>query len=294
MRPTRPYVPNLALKKFLENDRKVLRFYCVWDDTDSVFGDERNMVLHYFLADDTIEIREHIPPNSGRDNVTLFLKRAPLPKRVHIRIERETVLKADEYYTDKDLGIGVVLTLYGRPFLICDCDDFTKQWYYDKYGIDNFDPIVLPLRHPATNPDPNPAPAGNSQAGKQIDPVTGRLLPPYNGFGSEEDSLGSCIALVPKPPKKDFKKLMKDTRILRFSAILNTQKQVDKDRRFVISYYPTDDTVQVFEPPMRKYSLIMIAIISYLTYQNQFRHSRWKVYGARKEEKERWHFLHGT
>ena len=32
------------LKQFLELDRKVLRFYCVWDDRDSMFGEIRPCV----------------------------------------------------------------------------------------------------------------------------------------------------------------------------------------------------------------------------------------------------------
>ena len=46
----------------------------------SMFGDPREMELHYFLADDTIEILEKIPPNSGRDAVPMFLRRSRLPK----------------------------------------------------------------------------------------------------------------------------------------------------------------------------------------------------------------------
>ena len=45
-----------------------------------MFGDPRELVLHYFLADDTIEILEKIPVNSGRDAVPMFLRRARLPK----------------------------------------------------------------------------------------------------------------------------------------------------------------------------------------------------------------------
>ncbi len=33
------------LKQFLELDRKVLRFYCVWDDRDSMFGEMRQEVI---------------------------------------------------------------------------------------------------------------------------------------------------------------------------------------------------------------------------------------------------------
>lgn len=32
-------------------------------------------------------------------------------------------------------------------------------------------------------------------------------IPPYNGYGSEEDSLGSVFALQNKPPKKDLTKM---------------------------------------------------------------------------------------
>ena len=58
MQPLRPYEKYDTLKQFLDHDRHVLRFYCYWDDTENMFGDQRQMVLHYFLADDTIEIRE--------------------------------------------------------------------------------------------------------------------------------------------------------------------------------------------------------------------------------------------
>jgi hypothetical protein len=45
-----------------------------------MFGDPREMELHYFLADDTVEILEKVPQNSGRDAVSVFLHRSPLPK----------------------------------------------------------------------------------------------------------------------------------------------------------------------------------------------------------------------
>lgn len=46
----------------------------------SMFGDAREMEMHYFLADDTVEICERIPNNSGRDAVPMFLRRQRLPK----------------------------------------------------------------------------------------------------------------------------------------------------------------------------------------------------------------------
>ena len=80
MNPLRPYERRDTLKQFLDHDREVLRFNCFWDDTASMFGDPRELVLHYFLSDDTIEILEINPPNSGRDDVPRFLNRSKLPK----------------------------------------------------------------------------------------------------------------------------------------------------------------------------------------------------------------------
>lgn len=55
------------LAQFLKNDRKVLLFHGYWDDRDSMFGDIRDLNIYYFLADDTIQIKEIFPRNSGRD-----------------------------------------------------------------------------------------------------------------------------------------------------------------------------------------------------------------------------------
>ena len=80
MQPLRPYEKHDTLKQFLDHDRHVLRFYCCWNDTDQMFGDVREMVLHYFLADNTLEIREIIPANAGRDSTPMFLRRGKIPK----------------------------------------------------------------------------------------------------------------------------------------------------------------------------------------------------------------------
>uniref|UniRef100_A0A8C1KRQ7 EF-hand domain (C-terminal) containing 2 n=1 Tax=Cyprinus carpio TaxID=7962 RepID=A0A8C1KRQ7_CYPCA len=100
MKPLWPYERIDNLKQFLEHDRKVLGFCCYWDDTESMFGDPRELILHYFLADDTMEIYEFVLPNSGRDTVPKFLhrgklpKQAPIPKRQPGEITDRRVLNA--------------------------------------------------------------------------------------------------------------------------------------------------------------------------------------------------------
>ncbi|XP_067948008.1 EF-hand domain-containing family member C2-like [Watersipora subatra] len=262
MQPLRPYERFDTLKQFLDHDRHVLRFYCFWDDTDSMFGDPRELVLHYFLADDTIEIREVIPANSGRDAAPVFLRRGPVPKDVAAlkqpgEVTERTVLNVFgptghgsryildslktgaiqvETYKDNDLSIGAQLNVWGRKIVLCDCDDFTKEFFRTKYGINDF--AAIPYK-------------------RQAEPAKSREVPPYNGFGSEEDSLCSCAGLLPKPPRRDFVKFMEKDRcglesnVLRFLAKMDTTKPIDIDRRFIISYFLADDTLLVFEPPVR-------------------------------------------
>ena len=73
-------------------------------------------------------------------------------------------------------------------------------------------------------------------------------VPPYNGFGTEEDSLGSVYSLQPKPPKVDMKKMFKqDMHILRFESKLISTEPDDENRSYIISFYCGDDTIQVYE-----------------------------------------------
>jgi len=77
------------------------------------------------------------------------------------------------------------------------------------------------------------------------------VIPPYNGFGEEEDSLGYVYRLVPKPPKKDYFKWVDNQQYLRFRAVLNTIKPEDIGREFIITFFLNDDTILIYEPVVR-------------------------------------------
>ncbi|KAM6143601.1 EF-hand domain-containing family member C2 [Erethizon dorsatum] len=254
-----PYESFDTLRQFLQYDGKVLRFFCLWDDSGSLFGERRELVLHYFLSDDTVEIKEILPENSGWDAKTFFLRRNKLPKygppglhqpgqitdhlvlnvvgglsgkqKFGYVLDKYKLGKVDqEFYKDSDLFLGATINVWGRKVLLCDCDEFTKCYYKTKYGIENFTSVSCK--------PPSP-------------PKIERKFPPYTGFGSEEDSLRSCLALKPVPYQK---KLLKEDsygnigNVLRFFARLITKKCADVDRMFVISYFLNDGTLSVFEP----------------------------------------------
>ncbi|KAM5286799.1 EF-hand domain-containing protein 1 isoform 1-T1 [Hipposideros larvatus] len=244
--PLRKYVTPSdfdQLKQFLTFDKQVLRFYAIWDDTDSMFGECRNYIIHYYLMDDTVDIREVHERNDGRDPFPLLMNRQRMPKvlvkngknfpRCVLEISDQEVL---EWYTAKDFIVGKPLTILGRTFFIYDCDPFTRQYYKEKFGISDLPRIDVSKKEP---------------------PPVKQELPPYNGYGLVEDSAQNCFALIPKAPKKDvIKMLMHDKKVLRYLAALESPFPEDKDRRFVFSYFLATDMISIFEPPVRNSGII--------------------------------------
>lgn len=266
MQPFKPFEKHDTLGQFLANDRKVLRFYCVWDDTESPHGDRRYLVLLYYLADDTISLHEVLAPNSGRDTVAAFLRRQKLPKDTSHLVKQpgqttpRTVLNVfgptlsgrsildnlrtgslgETFYNDADLTIGSAIEVFGRRVLLCDCDSFTKEYFTLKYNINDFTPLEI-----------------KDSAGQALSTE----LPPYNGYGTEEDSMQNCLSLIPQPPRPvPGKHLPEDTglerSLLRYVAALQSPLPQDADRRFIVSFHLVDDTIAVFEQRLRNSGML--------------------------------------
>lgn len=210
---------------FLACGTDALCFHIVWDDRQRLYGDIQYFRLFYYLADDTIEImRAQTKNNDGRDPFPKLLKRSKLPKSGRPS-------EGSDYYTWKDLAIGQTLNVFGRVMLIGRCDTFTREFYASK-GIHLQDDMLLQISE------------------KKVE--VKRVIPPYNGFGTEEDSLRSCTGgLNPPPPRKDHKMRDKSGVILRFNAQLVSDKPDDTSRRFVIQFFMEDDTISIREPPVR-------------------------------------------
>ena len=226
-------------KQFLDFDRKVLRFFCR--------SDECQYVWHYFLADDTVEIREVHFPNDGRDSFSVYLRRQKLPTTFDVN-QPGQALVGDNYLTCDEISFDTALTAYGRSFRICGVDAFTQDYYLAKYK-----------KHFPLGDIEKPAPA---------EPVVVQV-PPHNGFGDEIDSLGFVYDLVPKKPKIDFFKYVdNDKKILRYTAKFNTRVPEDVDRRFIISYYLSDDKISIFEPAQKNSGILEGPFLQKNKYKN--------------------------
>ena len=171
------------LGSFLENDRKVLRFYCMWDDTGREFGSRHRYIVHFFLTDDTAEVREQYGANSGTDPWPMLVKRGKLPKNFvnamadgplsqplaragspnqledaaaaagsappTLASPTKTARGVGEYYTASDIRIGGTIGVWGRPLLVTGCDEATKRYYMATFGRSEADMATITVEEPA-------------------------------------------------------------------------------------------------------------------------------------------------
>lgn len=210
-------------------------------------SEDLQFVWNYFLADDTIEIRECHFPNDGRDSFSVYLRRKKLPETFDVNQPGQAFI-GDRYLTCDEIEFGNPLSAYGRVFRICGVDKATQDYYLQKYH-----------RHfPLADIE---KPANRGAVVVQV--------PPHNGFGDEVDSLGYVYDLVPKKPKIDFFKYVdNDKKILRYTARFNTKVPEDIDRRFIISFYLADDTVSIFEPAQKNSGIIEGPFLRRKKYKN--------------------------
>eukprot|EP00744_Colponema_vietnamica_P002970 GILI01004599.1.p1 GENE.GILI01004599.1~~GILI01004599.1.p1 ORF type:complete len:771 (+),score=193.17 GILI01004599.1:175-2487(+) len=234
------------ITQFLSHDREVLRFFAHWEDPDVSMGGHKNYEINYFLSDDTAEIRQVI--GAKQEGVIQekprLLSRAPLPKSVPSGQPGQ--ISVGECYRPEDFRIGGTIYVFGREFVIDSCDKFTEDYYYKVYGVDFSSELHKPA--PAASPKKKPVP------------------PPYTGYGTEEDSLGSVLYLVPKQPKKDFHKLIDNMgKSLRFACTLVSGVP---GRHFILTWYLEDDSMMIYEPHVRNGGVVTGKFLERNRYKN--------------------------
>lgn len=219
---------------FYEYERKVLRFFGVWDGGEQLFGDEQYVRIHYSLADNKIEVLPIHQRNSGRDKLSKLLKKTVILKKgdegleyfpsSYSRVLTATGLRPDTgtstfagasnmgssqmvYAPDRpyhwnDLAIGEMISVASLFILITDADEYTREFYVSKNR-----PLAPKISMPAP-----------------VYPTLTNYIPPYNPlFGSEEDSLNTCkgsLAGGSKVQKDGAKAQLFQGMILRFNATL--------------------------------------------------------------------------
>ena len=219
------------MKMFLEHDREVLRFHGVWHSGADHRGD-RNVVVHIFIVDNSIEIVEG--DSREQDLTKQILRRTQVVKsgQRYNCISQSSDVK---YFEPKDFVCGQQVVLFGKRISLQHTDEFTQAWYKQCYPELH---QSLPRAYDAPAQQ-NPAPAAH-----------------FNGYGN---SINEQFTQVDDDDGTD------DGVVLRFQATLYDPEQkssrlhqiapttlydmADAERRFVVSFYPGDSSCMVSELP---------------------------------------------
>jgi len=228
---------NENMQQFMENDRRVCRFFAVLDDVATPQYERRPFIILFFLSDCTVEIRETYPANCGRDNFPIFFRRGKLAAgKVEALGPQDRMPKLEDNVQLQDLYVGKEIELVHHKFYVYDADDFTRAYCKQALGVE-----LEPKQNVKLPPRDVPRPP----------------TPPYTGYGSWDDSMSSVLHLIPKVPRRDFHKLYNnDGKVLRFTAKFSKPAPEDKERRFVFNFHLFDDTLSIHEPPQRNLGVV--------------------------------------
>jgi hypothetical protein len=220
-RPATRAVTRSKRAGFFDYDRKVLRFFGIWDSRSMLFGDVIRVKVHYTLADDTIDIVAIPDRNSGRDPNNTLLKKSIVMKRTNPyeasmnsgrrsnpgsrssspeRTERASSPDNNRGtarpYHWKDLCIGEVVSVAALNVLLIDADEFTRDFYASHN---------MALAPPITIPEPNYAKLSES-------------------FSAPDDETSSRSLLPTAPVKDGLKAQLFQGLVLRYRAKIHTPK----------------------------------------------------------------------
>ncbi len=224
-----------GLARFKENEGKVLRFFGQWDDK-TLHGFKREYKVLFYLADETMSVLEVPKANNGVDPFPYLLARSKVPCNVDVQMRADEVDEGS-FYKEVDLAVGQYINVLNREILLYAADDYTYEHYKNAHGKD--------MR------------ADEVDVSEPSKPQVEHTIPVHSnvgcsGFGSEEDSKSSCLGLIPKAPRKKVNQIIQNEgKMLRFEASMVTNSPLDKDRKFIIKVFLSDDTVEIFEVPAR-------------------------------------------
>lgn len=205
---------------FLTDSGKVLKFYGLLDERGRVPGGLlRKMNVMMYIEDGTISILEKQATEEASPG--MFLSRSWIPKggslakcneltfAHRVNGKREPYIGPDAYYKDKDLNVGMKLHVLGRDIFLYDCDDFTRSFLKQRYGI-----------------TVNPSIDVSADLISQLKPKqTRRVATDSPAQRAHPNSQGVCQTGLPKDE-------------LRFMmAIANPKRREDEPRRFTLTWF---------------------------------------------------------
>lgn len=194
-------------------------FDCQIEKKDDFQKAPLSFKLYFFLADNTITIKELKENQEGRYNFPLYLRKARVPKN--------QPTGPGSFLCAQDLRIGEIIDVFGAKFLLTDCDKFTRDYFNGNLK----------------QPQPEKL---NTKYNSAVEKSIRRTLPKYMGLGTPEDSLSSTFSLRPRTPVIGNPQ---SDEILHYTCQLEDTVGAE-GRRFILKFDVKKGTISITELPV--------------------------------------------
>ncbi len=227
--------------RFLNYDGKVLRFRCVETNGSDMGltgtgsyegGNSAEYALHFYLSDDSVEVRNIKSRKMTLDDVNVLLRRGKLAKNWRDLPRGSQV----EYVSASDLLCGATIDCYGRYLMLLDCDEPTRE-AFRQMGIEQV-PVQL-IR-------PNEVPVQHAI------PKLGDGFLPIGG----EEATRTTVYNQPKTIKNWKKVYRNQGYLIRCRSKMIADDNINKSRIFTVTFYLEDDSLSVFEDINRNSGMV--------------------------------------
>ena len=242
--------PTRIGKNYFSKDGMVLRFYGVWDESKAIYGQLHRFMVHYYLADDSIEIRE-LQAGKNASHSVIYVRRQKLPKHFAgpeissasstssmLALSGSGAGQNNELFTEDDLSIGTVLNVYGRPIYLCDCDGFTRDYFKQQRSTDLKKGV--PVEHVI---------AFNAETGElsTTDDESYKIKVQQEQKRITAEPEAPSILPGAKAAPKVRRQNVADADALNCVARIKSTDSLEQQRSFTIRVFLLDDTIAIFE-----------------------------------------------
>ena len=207
------------LPQWLKYDKDVLKFVGYFTEAVNESAYEnyriRKVDIFYYLSDDTIQINEQKYENSQIVQGYFIIR-----QRCYKNDEKTPI-------TWRDLNLQTEITLFGKTFRICNCDDFTK-FFYNQQGIKLNDPEKIP----EINYEDKYKNVDFAKAKRDIADIKEYIEVSLNGGH----------------PNRGLKQFLEnDRKVLSFELSWFDNQYDKEEKRYKLNYYLADNSLEICE-----------------------------------------------
>jgi hypothetical protein len=242
--------------RFHQYEGVVLRFDCVLDERAGYLTHiaAKRYTLLFYMANQTLEVL--VQPERGLDVPSTIVSRRILPKNwKDVKDTQRDRVEEEQIVTERDLNIGEVIDVFGKPLLILSCDPFTQRFFQEEFGL-RLEPMETPVmggseadRHLARKNKPFTIPPTSSS----------QFLPTYNEVKEEEERKSRKQA----DPAHEllWREYVRTGQIESDQKIVVELKKVRRNRlepeqNVILTYYLEDFSFKLYAPPQKNSGVV--------------------------------------